>query len=134
MGGVGGKWYFDSKVRDFGCSIVALISLYLIGIHGQWWMYFLSLGTMFGSLTTYHKWMNPIFGDDKEDVRWYGWFMHGFCFGLALFWFYTYLPLILKRAFVLGIFTAIWCEGISKDWLEEGGRGFLFNMSLLIFL
>jgi hypothetical protein len=131
---MGGSGKFNTKARDIGCMLCVVASMLILGVKGQWWMYFLSSGAMFGCLTTYHKWLNPLFGKDKEDVYWWGWFAHGLCFGLALLFFYPIWKAVLLRSFALGLAIMLWSENNDDAVFEECGRGFLINASVPLLL
>lgn len=130
---LGGSGDANTKARDIGCMSCNMASLALLGWSGAWWQWLIASGLTFAAYTTYHKWLNPLFGHNKDDVHWYGWFMHGFALGCALLPFYQSWLIILGRAFALGVFTMVWSLAISKAEWEERGRGFLINISLLIF-
>lgn len=130
----GGSGYYDTKARDIGCMLCNMLSLWLVGISGTWWQWLIASGLTFASYTTYHKWLNPLFGRDKENVHWYGWFMHGLAIGCALLLFYQSWKMVLIRAFGLGFMTMAWSEAIDNAVWEERGRGFLSNITLLWFL
>ena len=123
-----------TKYRDIGCMLCNTLTLLVIGLPKPFWCLFFVMGLLFGSYTTYHKWMNPLFGHSKDDVHWYGWFMHGFALGFALMPFYHIWHIVLIRAFILGLFTMIWSVSISNATCEEFGRGFLANATLLFLL
>lgn len=135
LGGTGGAWWKNTKVRDLGCPIVCLGWLYC-HLAAPWWAYFLSVGVMFGSLTTYHKWLSKLIYKENR-VRWCSWLLTGFVYGLSLFilaWVTGHWAGLLYRSVVLGVFTMLWSEAISLDWLEESGRGFLLAITLPIML
>jgi len=127
---LGGWKHGDTKYRDLGCGLVAMLSLYILGIQADWWAWFFSPALIWGAMSTYWKFGNP-------KAAWYHWAATGFFYGLALFLFPLYtgqwLGFILRTIF-LTFTISIWSELISKDVLEEFGRGFLFNISLLFFL
>ncbi len=133
LGGVGGgkHWYFDTKMRDLGVPLIKTITLMLLlNIKAIWWIHLLSFGIAFGAMTTYCK-----FGK-QEDVHWYNWLCTGLFYGFSMIP-YAVVGAVSWWAFgiqmgFLGISIMAWSEAISKDWLEEGGRGFLFNISSLI--
>jgi len=135
MGGMGDEgrkkfpnvpaWFFDSKARDIGCSLVT------VGITGglsllpnsPWWAYLLSFLLLFGALTTYWDFL---FGYDN-------FWMHGAMCGLAFapfMWFDEPLALGIRIA-VLAILMGAWSAVVGKDWLEEGGRGFFLPITLV---
>lgn len=110
---------FNTKHRDFGCSLIFLISLWLIKgfILSHWWMYLLVFGLMFGALTTY---WDSLFGFDNF------WF-HGFMIGMAtfpLFWAGIHWWAIFIYSISLAIIMGLWSKLISNDFWEEFGRGF----------
>jgi hypothetical protein len=123
MGGKGKP--FNTKYRDLGCPLIALIALWLlVGFQlSYWWVYFLMFGLMFGALTTYWDFL---FGFDNY------WF-HGFMVGLStfpLFWLGIYWWAILIYSISLAVSMGIWSKLINWDVAEEFGRGF-FITSLL---
>lgn len=133
-GGVGGgKWYNDTKMRDIGVPALAIIIIiFILHIKAIWWAHLLSFLMMFGSMTTYCK-----FGD-QEDVHWYNWMCTGLFYGFTvipyMLWGDVSVIAMLSRMAFLGAFITIWSEANSLDWLEEGGRGFLFIVSLPLLL
>jgi len=131
LGGVGGgKWYFDTKMRDIGCTTILLLSLWLLGFTAPIWVWIVTAGLQWASLTTYYK-----FGKQK-DVKWYNWLLTGVVTAFAIIPFVifgnvTWLEFLL-RIFVLGISTMVWSELVSHARAEEFGRGFLLNITLLL--
>ena len=125
--------------RDVGCSLVTLVALWLLlGFKlSYWWAYLLTFGLSWGSLTTYHKWLNKFFGKNKDDCYWWNWLAHGLVIGfVCLPIIYTGIVwwIILFRAIVLGIAMMIWSERIGKVDLEESGRGALIILTLSLLL
>lgn len=123
-----------TKYRDIGCMVCNTLTLLVIGLPSPFWGVIFFMGLTFGAYTTYHKWLNPLFGDSKDDVHWYGWFMHGFALGFASIPFYKVWYLSLLRAFLLGIAVMWWSISTEDAVKEEVGRGVLANTSLLLFL
>jgi hypothetical protein len=85
-----------------------------------------------GALSTYHKWLNPIFKKPKTDCFWFNWLAHGMGIGLACLPLLTYIPLIniLCRVTVLGITIMLWSELNDNAVWEEVGRGVLIICTL----
>jgi hypothetical protein len=95
-------------------------------------MYLLSFGLLWGAYSCYHKYLNKWFGDSKDDVKWYGWLMHGFAIGCALLTFYPHFGVVVVgRAFFLGVAMMILSETSGDVDVEEYGRGFLSNITIL---
>jgi hypothetical protein len=137
LGGWGGEgrtkfpwlpgWLFDTKARDLGCPLVALGGMFSLGIANAvpWWINVICFGAMFGALTTYWDFM---FNDNDN------FFMHGGMIALA------YVPYaIVGGTSWLGAFTHVWVTAalcgiwsliVGKDWVEEGGRGFIIIATL----
>ena len=134
LGGMGGAWWKNSKMRDWICPLVFLAVMQHTNI---WhWSLYPSALLMWLALSTYHKWLNPIFNKTKEDCHWHNWLVHGFVIGLALlpYGYYTHtMELVLFRAYILGTLMMIWSELEDRVAWEEGGRGFLIIATLLIF-
>ena len=129
LGGIGHP--YNTKYRDFGVPLTALLLLFLLGITAPWWIWLLTFGIMFVSMTTYCKFNN------QEDVYWYNWFLTGTLYGISVlpFAFSTgnWLGFTL-RTIILAFSTMAWSEVIDEVNLEEGGRGFLFIVTLPLLL
>lgn len=119
--------------RDLGVPIVATIVLVILGVK-IWWALLLHFGLLYGSLTTYHKWVGKLFGRKDKEVHIESWAMTGFCYGFAL------LPVALAldnwtffllRSAILSLAVALWSEFIDEVNSEESGRGILIICSLL---
>lgn len=134
------KWYdfmLNTKTRDFGVPVCMVLMLTVTGwFH---WSLILCFGALFGSLTTYHKYMGYLFNrPDKSTVYWESWLMTGFCYGLSMLPYAiatgSYLGFGL-RSLLLAAFVCLWCEVIDNDVLEELGRGFAIIATLpLLFI
>lgn len=114
MGGTGGKWYFNTKMRDLGCPTACF--LFMLGTPSAWWVHFISFGLLFGALTTY---WDKLFGYDNF------WF-HGFVCGLAYlpYAFYTgHWSGFIIRAFTVAIIMGAVSAISNNDVVEETGRG-----------
>jgi len=129
LGGIGKP--FDTKYRDLGCPAVCIAYLLFLwhptSLLG-WLVLLPFFGIFFGALTTYWDFL---FGYDN-------FYMHGFMCGLSafpLYWAGLTWWAILIRAVICGIMMGVWSKWIGKDWLEEGGRGFILaaTIPLMIF-
>lgn len=132
-----GSWYdflSNTKARDIGCSLIVLGYLYLSGVRAEGWQWLISFGFSWLALTTYHKWLNPLFGHTKHKVYWYGWFAHGLGCGLAL----SFLPIpfrsIVLRTVITGLLMSGWSEVFADPTWEEAGRGFFLAITLPILM
>jgi len=130
LGGIGKP--FNTKYRDFGVPAVGFLSMLIFSPYtSPWWVHFLSFGFLFASMTTYWKLGN-------KDVQWWNWLLTGFFYGVAYLPYCIYNSLWLGfaiRSTVLSVLVCLWSVAISKDWLEEGGRGFAVIVTLpLLFL
>jgi len=120
------KWLRNTKARDLGCPLIALIALWFQdGFKlSYWWAYVLTFGAMFGALTTYWDFLNK--GQDN-------FFLHGAGIGLAtlpLILIGVHLTQIIFYSLGLGLTMGIWSAMVDNDVWEEFGRGF-FIISLL---
>lgn len=133
---LGGSEGFNTKVRD--CGVPTLFALYLgrlgafTGILG-WVCLPLMLLAMFGALTTYHYFLPK-----PKDYTWWHYSLHGFMIGLSAIFYamatghYFWFSL---RTIFLSLFMGAWYfVAVRKDWLNEGGRGFIivFSSPLLL--
>lgn len=134
---LGGKSGYDTKFRDLGVpTVIAGFMIFVTGGY-PWWAHLLSFGLLFASLTTYHTWLNNLFGDPKYNKYWYNWLVTGACYSLSTlpyvvvsghWWAYLY------RTITLAVLTMIWCEFWVEDKVEEMGRGALLASTLIIIL
>ena len=127
LGGIGGKWYFNTKMRDIGCSIITIISLLILGIIVSFWIYIIVFGLSWLTLSAY-------WGLDEKK---FGYWAHGLGLSLAL------LPIayitgnwlgFTLRTIVLTASITIWSEYTKWDVLEESGRGFLITATIPLLL
>ena len=134
LGGLGGAWWKNTKVRDLGVAFVAMITMLFLGAKFSLALIVSTL-LLFGSLTTYWKKISKWIGKPTNKAYWWNWLATGFVYGLA------YLPMvfagislysILGRAIILSITTMLWSVWINKAWLEEFGRGVLIIITLLL--
>ena len=115
--------------RDIGCSLVTLIALWLLlgFILSYWWAYLLTFGLSWGALASY-------WGLDEK--KW-GYWAHGLGISLAILpivWITRHWLGFVLWTIVLTTFITIWSELVSKDVIEEKGRGFaiIATMPLLL--
>jgi hypothetical protein len=93
---------------------------------------------MFGSMTTYNKWVGYFFNrPDKHTVYWESWFVTGLFYGLSMlpfiiFYYHNYL-IYAVYCLLLAISTCLWSSFIGKAWLEEFGRGAIIVLLMLLF-
>lgn len=59
LGRIGGAEDYDTKYRDVGCSLIAVIaSILVFGFHpGYWWVYVAMFGLHWGAFSTYWDWL-----------------------------------------------------------------------------
>ena len=129
LGGIGKP--FNTKVRDFGAPIVALIQLHIMGIHLPILYQIISFFAMFGALTTYCK------IGKQTDVYWYNWLLTGLLYSVSCIlvpvYTHQWLAFMFRSIFLITA-TCLWSIFINNDTLEESGRGFWYNLSLLFYL
>jgi len=133
IGGVlyrmGGSDNYDTKARDFGVPLVAIV---LMGLLYKWhWTMIPSFGLMFASLTTYFK-------KKGSDARWFNWLFVGLAISVSV------IPYVFANELWVGfgIRTAVltagivaWSELVGNAVEEELGRGFLTIITLpLLFI
>lgn len=119
-----------TKWRDFGVPIVfGLFVYFVLHIQAEWWAYAIAILGLFGTLTTYNKWVSKYFGFDgwKDDVYWPSWAFTGLTYGLVAVPFAycsgKWLGYII-RCGILCVVISFWSHVVDKVKLEEGGRGF----------
>ncbi len=131
---LGGKEGFDTKFRDIGCSLVACITITSFGITNNVWSWIgliLSFGLMWGALTTYRYFLPK-----PNDYEWWHYALHGFMISIALISFifaYGHWVGFWIRCILNSILIGLWSHFVSQDDLEEFGRGFIFNITLVLF-
>lgn len=123
IGGIGKP--FRSWMRDWTIPFVGLGTILLLNIKAPFWVHIASIGLYGAALSTY---WDSIFGYDN-------FYAHGFMCGLA------YLPYgfalglwwqIILRALICGLLVGLWSKFQNVDWKEEGGRGFILNITILL--
>lgn len=120
----------NSKIRDWGCSIISLL---FVSPHGLSWQavgaYISIFLLSWGALSTYWK--------KGADCKWYHWLLHGVAIGLAFLpatFIDLSLILIFSRAIILGVLM-MWISQKTKNVaIEEIGRGALIILTEIIFL
>ncbi len=109
-----------SIVRDIGCSVTLLITLWLIiGFNiNNWWIYLSTFILSWGALSIY--WDN-IFGYDN-------FYVHGLGCGLAALPLIFIIPwwMVIIRLIVCTLGMGMWSRYQKNDVKEEMGRGMLF--------
>ena len=121
------SWAVNGTVRDFGCSMCNYLGLLVMGITAVWWVHLIAFVLVFFAHRTY---WDRVFKYDN-------YFAHGLAIGLS------YLPYVLTgaigvigyliRSAVLAVFMGVWCLIFDKDTIEEGGRGGIQPISLLLY-
>jgi hypothetical protein len=123
-----------TKYRDLGVPLIfALLLAILGGLVGFWqWISLIPcIGIMWGSLTTYRYFLPK-----PKNYLWYHYAMHGFFVAASAF------PYAIAsghwigfgiRCVVCAVGLGLWSK-TSIDWLEEGGRGFIFVASTPLLL
>lgn len=131
MGGKGKP--YNTKYRDLGCAICAILILLVINNDYQWKIllsYFVSFGLYFGSLTTYWK-------GKAIDCKWYHWLFTGLGYGLAFapFAFVTgkWVGFTI-RTLIVGFVCMLWSQTVEDVVKEEFGRGFISTVTLPLLL
>jgi hypothetical protein len=126
---MGGSDKYNPKWRDWGCSLLVLLALYVQGHQVNVYVYLVSFLLLWGALSSYWRWVNK-----TEDVEALNWFLHGLGIGLAMLPFFQYVHIwnILVRAVVLGITMMAWSEANDNAVKEELGRGALIILTLPI--
>jgi hypothetical protein len=128
LGGRGGAWYKNTKMRDLGCAVCCIALLYFVA-GWSWWSLAVFL-PLWGALSQYWK-----FG--QEDCQWYHWVFHGLGCGIA-FLPYAYFTGHMLAWYIqvpaVGILMCVWSQSTDNDWAEELGRGAILGASCLLYL
>jgi hypothetical protein len=115
-------------MRDVGCSILAIITAIICGVHAAWYAHLLVFGLQWGALSTYCK-----FGK-QPDVYWYNWLCAGLFCGFSSIFYVIFGDVSWLEFGIRMIATGIgfwaWSVLIGWDVAEEAGRGFIFNISI----
>jgi hypothetical protein len=125
-GGIGKP--YPTKLRDIGCSLCLIASLYLF--KGLQWAYLPVFALSWGALASYWK-------GKAVDMKWWNWGLHGLGCGLAalpvIFLGISWYQIGLRTLFCTVAMTAI--SEASKDvFVEEFGRGFIFCASVIFLI
>ncbi len=124
---LGGSSKGNRLFRILSCPLVLLLALWvLMGFHlGYWQAYLLTFGLSAGAVSAY-------WGLDEQ--KW-GYWAHGLGLSLAL------LPIAYVthnwlgfglRSLVLTASMTLWSEWVTKDIVEEMGRGILIIITLFL--
>lgn len=121
LGRMGGAEGYNTKYRDAGCSLIAVISLWVIFTFqlSLWWAYLLVFGLHWLFLSTYWDWLF------KFDNFWFS----GFCVGLCLLIYPTTWYLVLIRSVILACIwgslnrylpskVLIWRRDVAEEFLR----------------
>lgn len=128
LGGKGGVWWRNTKVRDWGCTLCCIIILCLIQKPSVWMA--LQFFLLWGALTQYWK-------GDKADCEWYHWFAHGLGCAIAFIpysYFTGHMTAWYIQLAICSIGMCVWSEYQDDDDLEELGRGLILGASCLLYL
>lgn len=128
LGGIGGAWWRNTKVRDIGCALCCSCLLALIAGF-SWWIMATSL-LLFGALTQYWKFGRP-------DCEWYHWVFHGAGCAIAFLpyaYFTGHMTAWYIQVPLVSIGMMAWSEYQDNDWYEELGRGLILGASCLLYL
>ena len=127
LGGTGGAWWKNTKVRDIGVPLCMLGYFLSIGVFH--WSLLVATVVMFGACTSYFK--------KGDTMYWYHWMFVGLALSLSMFPFTLYnwnwLGLA-ARMLTTTVAIVIWSESISDPNVEEFGRGFFTIVTLPLLL
>ena len=125
---LGGK--YNTKYRDVGCSIIIILTMFILTGLSHWLSLILCFGLMWGALSTYWK-------KKDTDATWFNWMFHGLGLSFSMFPFtlitHKWIGFIL-RTIILTVFITLWSEFIGDVELEERGRGIANNITLPLLL
>ena len=122
LGGMGGAWWKNTKVRDLGVPIVCTTWM-VLNYTCPWWVHVLPFVLLFATLTTY---WDKIFDYDN-------YYAHGLICGLAYIS-YGNIGFVVVRAILMGILMGTLCDNTENDWIEELGRGAVIALTLPLLL
>ena len=123
LGRMGGAVGYDTKYRDAGCSIIAVIATGLIvGWHLEfWWVYLAVFVLHWGAFSTYWDWL---FGG--KDTMWFSGIMVGLALSPIVFINKWFILLVVFRVIFLGVVWEVLNRTVSKwkdgDIIEENLR------------
>lgn len=128
LGGMGGAWWKNTKVRDWGCPTIGVIWMLLFYHPVAWWVHVVSWLAMWGALSTY---WDRVFGYDN-------FYMHGAIIGLAYILYGAWIALIIRI-----IVLALTMGGLNwfvnkykikyRDWIEEFFRGGITTLTQVLY-
>lgn len=133
-----GKWndfLKNTKTRDAGCPLLALIALWLlVGFQlSYWWAYLLTFGLSWGVMTTYFSFLIK----PEDDVTAIEWAVTGLFYGVAAFpliWAGIHWYAIAGRSVALAVAIMWLRERTGKIFKEEKGSGVLYVLSTFILI
>lgn len=121
-------WLFNTKVRDWGCPIIAAIWMVIFDVSSNVWIHTISFLLFWGALCTY---WDRLFKYDN-------FYMHGFMCGMAYVGFAlagdVHWGLVLARSIVTGMIMGVVCDLTANDYVEEFTRGGALILTLPILL
>jgi len=138
----------NTKARDIGCNVICNSTIFILLLLkgftinlSLFLLYFLSIGLLLASLTTYWK-------KKGTGGNYFTWGLTGFFYGLSAipFIFYTHLWLgFTIRMVILSLFVMLWNKSHPQSitifrtaWdgsqIEEFGRGVVLTLTVLLFL
>ena len=137
LGRMGGAKGYDTKWRDVGCPLIALIALWLLVDFksSYWWTYLLILGLHWVLFSTYWNWLF------KEDNLWFSGFAVGLAISLLLFNWSVVIRAILLALIWGSLNKYLPSAGISgdkrillwrRDVVEEFLRYFSIPLTLIL--
>lgn len=130
---MGGDKKFNTLYRDLGSPAIMILSLILLhGVHSlkEAGSLLLSFLISWGSISTYRYFLKK-----PENYTWPYYALHGFFVALSI------LPwaivtgewkFLIARAVICGALVSAWSGIIRWDVLEEVGRGFIMNITMLM--
>lgn len=116
LGGRGGAWWGNTKMRDLGVPLCCMTLLTLL-VGWSWWN-LASCIILSGALTTYWK--------TTPTARWWNWALTGLGYSLAMlpaFYGAGHAWTWVAYTLMLTTFTTIWSEVQDNVVWEECGRG-----------
>lgn len=125
MGGAAG---YNTKWRDFGCSIAAAASALIVGLCH--WSILITLPASFAVMTTYWK-------RKGQDASWYHWWTTGLMYAVAFLpvcYFLSRIEAFVFFTIFLSTATALWSSLLKNVVWEECGRGAILIIAQGAFL
>ena len=123
-----GKYIKHQKiVRRIGCALISLYIIWLLKIAIPWYIYVATAGLTYFALSTYwDRW-------GSDGVEWYEWALTGFGYSICTFLIPIHTGLWLGfvvRTLFLTLIISLWSEHFDDVFIEAGGRGLFFAVTL----